>query len=179
MRVAVDDRRAVYVLLSAEPEATQMDPEQILMSPIFDDGHRTIFEFQRAHVPSVNQRGDVEMRLVAVHPLMGVVGTQTVYRFNTRLSALAMRCMEHLAGTVDLFPFRERPTRTSRFPIPEGEADLSFGSEARALRQARPAADVLLWPAGEITGSLQQERTGDPGPRTEPDCSSQQAGMAR
>ncbi len=120
-----------------------------------------IFQFQRAQILSVTQRGDVEMRLVAVHPLMGVVGTQTVYRFNTHLSALAMRCLEHLAGAVDLFPFRERPTRTSRFRIPEGEADLSFGSSTRSPRRPDAKSEEPTWPTGESADSAQQDDTCD------------------
>lgn len=162
VRVAVDDRRAVYVLLSAEPETAKMDPEQILMSPIFDDGHRMIFEFQRAKVLSVNQRGDLEMRLVAVHPVLGVVGTKTISRFNTRLSPLAMRCTEYLAGAVDLFPFRERPTRTSRIPIPEGEADLSFDFGAASPRRPDPEPEAPAWPEGAAPEADQQERPPDP-----------------
>lgn len=145
IRLPVDARRVVYVVLSAEPEAATMDPEQILLSPIFDDGHRLIFEFQRAHVLSVNRRGDLEARLVAVHPVLGTLGTKTLYRFNTRLSALAARCTEHLAGAVDLFPPRERPPRTCRIQIPVGEANLTFDPDTRSRRQrdeAQPAPAV-------------------------------------
>jgi hypothetical protein len=161
VRVAVDDRRAVFVLLSAEAEAARMDPEQVLMSPIFDDGHRMIFEFQRAQILSVNQRGDLEVRLVAVHPGTGVVGTKTLYRFNTRLSPLAMRCTEHLAGAVDLFPFRERPTRMSRFPVPDGEADLSFDPDTRSHRKPDPEPEAPVWLAGELADGVEQQETGD------------------
>ena len=132
VRLAVDERRVVYVVLSAEPDASRMDPEQNLLSPIFDDGHRMIFEFQRAHILSVNRRGDLETRLVAVHPALGIVGTKTVHRFNTRLSALAIRCVEHLAGAVDLFPLIERPTRMCRIQIPVGAANLTFDSSTKA-----------------------------------------------
>ena len=127
-RVSVEQRRIVHVVLSAEPDVWRMDPEQIVLSPIFDDGHRLIFEFQRAHILSVTRRGDLETRLVAVHPTLGVVGTKTVHRFNTRLSALANRCVEHLAGAVDLFPAREQSGRTYRVHVPAGEANLSFDS---------------------------------------------------
>lgn len=133
VRMSVEERRVVYVVLSAEPEAWKTDPEQILLSPISDDGHRLIFEFQRAHVLSVHRRGDLETRLVAVHPVLGVVGTQTIHRFNTRMSALAARCVEHLAGAVDLFPPREQPARTYRLQIPVGEADLMFNSSRKAV----------------------------------------------
>lgn len=135
VRVPVEQRRVVYVVLSVEPEASKMDPEQILLSPIFDDGHRLIFEFQRAHIVSVNRRGDLEVRLVAVHPVLGVVGTKTIYRFNTRFSALAARCVEHLAGAVDLFPPREHLPRTCRVQIPAGEADLTFDSDGTSVHR--------------------------------------------
>jgi hypothetical protein len=161
VRVAVDDRQAVYVLLSAEPEAVKTDPEQVLMSPIFDDGHRMIFEFQRAQVLTVSKRGELELRFVAVHPVLGVVGTKTTCRFNTRFSALAMRCTEYLAGAVDLFPFRERPSRMSRYPIPEGEADLSFDTGIKPSRQNDPEVEAQVWPAGDDV-QPEHARSGDP-----------------
>lgn len=131
VRASLGERRVVHVVLSAEPDALKMDPEQILLSPIFDDGHRLIFEFQRAHILSVNRRGELESRLVAVHPLMGVVGTKTVHRFHTRLSPLAARCVEHLAGALDLYPARERPERNCKLQIPAGEANLTFDSDTK------------------------------------------------
>ncbi len=134
LRVSVEERRVAYVALSAEPEASKTDPEQILLSPIFDDGYRLIFEFTRAHIVSLDRRGDLETRLVAVHPVLGVVGTKTIYRFSMRLSALAARCAEHLAGAVDLFPPREHSPRNSRTQIPVGEANLSFNSEGKPVR---------------------------------------------
>lgn len=161
MRVAVDDRRAVLVLLSAEPEAEKMDPEQILLSPIFDDGHRMIFEFQRARIVVVNRRGDLEMRLVAVHPVLGIIGTKTIYRFNTRLSALAMRCMEYLAGAVELFPVREPPRRMFRISIPEGEADLSFDCEPMSVRSRAPERDEPVWPEPQVTEIAPPDATVD------------------
>lgn len=137
LRVSVEERRVTYVALSAEPESSKTDPEQILLSPIFDDGYRLIFEFTRAHILSLDRRGDLETRLVAVHPVLGVVGTKTIYRFNVRLSALAARCMEHLAGAVDLFPPREHSPRASRGQIPVGEANLSFDSKVPSARRPR------------------------------------------
>ncbi len=121
----------------AERVLTKMDPEQTLLSPIFDDGHRMIFEFQRAQILSVNNRGDVELRLIAVHPVLGIIGTKTIHRFNTRLTPLTTRCAEHLAGGIELFP--ARPARLFRIPIPEGEANLIFDSTVRppAERTAR------------------------------------------
>ena len=84
----------------------------------------------------MNRRGDLETRLVVVHPVLGVVGTKTIYKFNTRLSALAARCVEHLAGAVDFFPPREHRPRTRRVQIPAGEADLTFGSDSKSVRQS-------------------------------------------
>ncbi len=144
VRIPVDDRHVVYVVLSAETQPARMDPEPIVLSPIFDDGHRMIFEFQRAQIVSVTRRGDLEPRLVAVHPVLGVVGTQTLHRFNTRFCALAMRCMEHLTGAVDLFPPRPQARQTRRIDIPAGAANLTFEAASRGHRQheAEPRSDV-------------------------------------
>ncbi len=59
-----------------------------------------------------------------------------VHRFDTRLLALAARCVEHLAGTFDLFPLRERPTPAHQAPIPVGEANLKFGHGIRGALQS-------------------------------------------
>lgn len=126
LRTAVDQRRVVHVLLSAEQTAPRMDPEQLLLSSIFDDGRRMLFEFQRAQVFSVNTHGHVEVRLVAVHPVLGVIGTKTTHRFNIRMCPLATRCLDYLAGAVELFPEPERTQRVPRIQVPEGEANLSF-----------------------------------------------------
>jgi len=94
---------------AAEPEARRRDPEQLLISSILDDGNRMIFEFRRAHILSVSRRADLETRLVAMDsPSAGLSGRKTIYRFDTRLLALASRCVEHLSGAIDLFPARER-----------------------------------------------------------------------
>jgi hypothetical protein len=69
--------------------------------------------------------------LVAVDPVRGVVGTKTVYRFDTRLLALVARCVEHLSGVIDLFPPRDRAPLLHRIQIPVGEANLSFESGKR------------------------------------------------
>lgn len=113
-------------MLSAEPTDSRTDPEQALLSPIFDDGNRMIFEFRRAYIVTVARRGDLETRLVAIDPLRGGVGTKTVHRFDTRLLALATRCVEHLAGAIDLFPMRDKAYVPGNNRIPEGEANLSF-----------------------------------------------------
>ena len=65
-RVPVDERSVLCVVLSADPAAWNSDPEHLLLSPIFDDGHRMIFEFRRAQILSVTRRGQIETRLVAV-----------------------------------------------------------------------------------------------------------------
>lgn len=127
-RLPPDDRRRVCVVLSAEPNDAKTDPEQALLSPIFDDGNRMIFEFRRAYILTVARRGDLETRLVAVDPLRGVVGTKTIHRFDTKLVALATRCVEHLAGAIDLFPMRDRAYVAKDVRIPEGEANLSFNT---------------------------------------------------
>ncbi len=135
--MAVEERRILCVVLSAEPDSWKADPEQMLLSPIYDDGFRLIFEFRRAHILSVSRRGDLETRFVAVDPVRGVVGTKTIHRFDTHLLALANRCVEHLAGTIDLFPMRERVTLAQRTQIPVGEANLSFASGARGRLPTR------------------------------------------
>jgi hypothetical protein len=159
VRTAVDQRRVVHVLLSAEPTTPNMDPEQLLLSPIFDDGRRMIFEFQRAQVFSVNAHGHVETRLVAVHPVLGIIGTKTTSRFNIRMSALATRCFDYLAGAVELFPAQERAQRVPRIPIPEGEANLSFECAGRRRQddaeERGPTAELSTAdPQGLEAGSL-------------------------
>ena len=42
--------------------------------------------------------------------------------------ALAARCVEHLAGAIDLFPMRDRAYVAEKRRIPEGEANLSFNT---------------------------------------------------
>lgn len=134
-RAPVEERKVLCVVLSAEPDSWKADPEQMLLSPIFDDGHRLIFEFRRAHIVTVSRRGELETRLVAVDPVRGVVGTKTIHRFDTRLLSLAARCVDHLAGTIDLFPMRERTTLAHRTQIPVGEANLAFGQGTRGPLQ--------------------------------------------
>lgn len=135
LRMPVDERRVVHIVLSADSAVWKSDPEQILLSPIFDDGHRLLFEFQRAYILIVRKNGELETRLVVVHPVLGVIGTQTIYRFNTRLSGLANRCAEYLAGAVELFPIRDRPVRPSDRRLPPGEANLNFADPDRPSRR--------------------------------------------
>lgn len=162
VRLPVDDRQVVYLVLSAEPQTSRMDPEQTILSPIFDDGHRMIFEFERALIVSVTRRNELETRLVAVHPVLGVVGTQTVHRFNTRFCPLAARCMEHLAGAVDLFPARLQSRQTRRIDIPAGEANLSFDSTLHTHRQRDVEARAEPWAAIASATGHQDQVTGEP-----------------
>lgn len=141
-RTAVEARRLVCLVLSAEPDAAGHDPEQSILSPIFDDGRQMIFEFRRAFVLSLTDRREIELRLVAVHPVDGVVGTKTIYSFHTRYLPLTGRCMEHLAGAIDLFPAPHRFVRPVLRQIPEGEANLTFEARHRsgpAKNAERPA----------------------------------------
>lgn len=130
-RVPIEDRKILCMVLSAEPDSWKADPEQMLLAPIFDDGHRLIYEFRRAHILTTSRRGELETRLVAVDPVRGVVGTKTIHRFDTRLLALAARCVDHLAGAIDLLPTRERMAPAHRTPIPDGEANLAFAAPNR------------------------------------------------
>jgi hypothetical protein len=137
-RTSVDERRVLCVVLAAERDGWKTDPEQALLSPIFDDGHRMIFEFRRAYILRVDRRGDLETRFVAIDPVRGIVGTKTMHKFDTRLLALASRCVEHLAGAIDLFPMRDRPTlEAARIPV--GEANLSFDSKGAFAKAATGA----------------------------------------
>lgn len=133
-RLAVDDRRIVCMVLSAEPDALSRDPEQSILSPIFDDGRQMIFEFRRAFVLSLTNRREIELRLVAVHPVDGTVGTKTIYSFHTRYLPLTGRCMEYLAGAIDLFPAPQRFVKPAFRQIPEGEAKLTFQPRGRSAR---------------------------------------------
>ena len=41
-----------------------------------------------------------------------------IHRFDTKLVALATRCVEHLAGAIDLFPMRDRAYVAKDVPLP-------------------------------------------------------------
>jgi len=134
-RTSVDERRMLCVVLAAERDGWKTDPEQTLLSPIFDDGHRMIFEFRRAYILRLDRRGELETRFVAVDPARGIVGSKTVHKFDTRSLGLAGRCVEHLAGAIDLFPMCDRrPLGAERIPV--GEANLSF--DLRRNQDPRP-----------------------------------------
>lgn len=131
-RVPVESRRMVCVVLGTDAADGASDPEQSVLSPIFDDGKTMIFEFRRAIVLTVGDRKEVEARMVAVHPVTGVIGTKTVYRFNARYLGLTARCLEYLAGAIDLYPAPERHVPREMREVPAGEANLSFEPRRRA-----------------------------------------------
>lgn len=130
IRTNVEARRMVCLVLSGESDASRA-PEQSILSPIFDDGRQMIFEFRRAFVLSLSNRREIELRLVAVHALEGTIGTKTVYKFHTRYLPLTGRCMEYLAGAIDLFPAPPRFMKPACRQIPEGEANLTFEARHR------------------------------------------------
>jgi hypothetical protein len=130
-RAALEQRHQVHLLFAAERDAAKLDPEQVILSPIFNDGRRIVFEFRQAYIMTVERNGYLETRYVAVHPVTGHVGTRTVHRFDTRWLGAAHRCVEHISGVMDLFPLLEpRVKRGDRVEVPAGEAVLTFGRPA-------------------------------------------------
>ena len=122
-----DGRAAVVLQVDSASKGT--DPEQRILAPIFNNGSRLIFEFERADVFFVSRNGEVELRSVAVNPETGQVGTQTRFRFHRRYAGLAARCEAYLAGTVDLFPVQHTAPRHPAAPVPTGTPNLGFGEE--------------------------------------------------
>jgi hypothetical protein len=152
-RAAVEQRQSVHVILAAERDASKLDPEQVVLSPIFNDGRRIVFEFQRAYIMTVERTGQLETRYVAVHPVSGLVGTRTIHRFNTRWLGIANRSVEHLVGVLDLFPLLEpRLLRWQRIDVPRGEAALEF-SPRRTSRPRQETTDTPQGEAGEVASS--------------------------
>ena len=85
-----------------------------------------IFEFQRGEILIVTVEGRVELRLVAIHPVTGAVGTTTRYLFHASLAKL-VRCQSHLAGSIDLFPPQDQTAaRLKDFHVPSGPANLDL-----------------------------------------------------
>lgn len=136
-RAALELRQSVHVILAADRDASKLDPEQVVLSPIFNDGRRIVFEFQHAYIMTVERNGQLETRYVAVHPVSGLVGTRTIHRFNTRWLGIVNRSVEHLVGVLDLFPLVEpRLLRWRGIEVPRGEAALEFTSR-KALADTR------------------------------------------
>jgi hypothetical protein len=121
---AEDEGRVVALVLSSDETKTS-DPEQQVLAPMYNNGRRVLFEFQRAEILIVNINGDVELRIVAVHPMTGIVGTKTKYVFHARFAKLVARCQSYLAGSIDLFPPQDHAaSRLKDFHVPSGPADL-------------------------------------------------------
>lgn len=101
------------------------DPEQHVLAPIYNNGRRVLFEFQKADILVVTSDGLAELRLVAVNPLTGEVGTKTKYLFHTQFVKLMTRCQSHLAGSIDMFPALDRATsRFRNVRVPAGPVNL-------------------------------------------------------
>ena len=122
------------------------DPEQHVLAPIYNNGRRVLFEFQKADILVVTSDGLAELRLVAVNPLTGEVGTKTKYLFHTQFVKLMTRCQSHLAGAIDLFPALDRATsRFKNISVPAGPANFAprpadgFGDAKASQRGGSPA----------------------------------------
>lgn len=139
-----DEGKIVAVVL---PDGSPSgDPEQHVPAPIYNDGRRVLFEFQKADILVVTSDGLAELRLVAVHPLTGEVGTKTKYLFHTQFAKLMMRCQSRLAGSLDMFPALDRATaRFKNVRVPAGPVNLDprpatgFGDVKASQRGAGPA----------------------------------------
>lgn len=119
---AEDGGKIMAVVL---PDGSSGDPEQHVLAPIYNNGRRVLFEFQKADVLVVTHDGLAELRLIAVHPLTGEVGTKTKYLFHTQFAKLVARCQSHLAGAIDLFPALDQATSKYRsVRVPAGPANL-------------------------------------------------------
>lgn len=95
---------------------------------MYNNGRRVLFEFQNAELLIVTTEGHVELRVVAVHPMTGLVGTKTKHLFHNRFTRLVARCQSHLAGSIDLFPPQDyAAARLKDFHVPAGPANLDLG----------------------------------------------------
>lgn len=120
---AQDAGHVVAVVLPEESQGG--DPEQHVLAPIYNNGRRVLFEFQKADILVVSADGLAELRLVVVHPLTGEVGTKTKYVFHAQFVKLMLRCQAHLAGSIDLFPALDRATsKFKNVRVPAGRANL-------------------------------------------------------
>jgi len=122
------------------------DPEQHVLEPIYNNGRRVLFEFQKADILFVTSDGAAELRLVAVNPLTGEVGTTTKYLFHIQFVKLMARCQLHLAGSIDLFPALDRATsKFKNISVPAGPANFAprpvdgFGDTKASQRSSGPA----------------------------------------
>jgi hypothetical protein len=136
---AEDGGKIVTVVLSSEGAQTA-DPEQRVLTPMYNNGRRLVFEFQRAEILVVTVEGLVELRQVAIHPVTGAVGTTTKYPFHASFAKLVARCQSHLAGSIDLFPAQDHAAaRVNDFHVPSGPANLDLGRlSGLASTKSRP-----------------------------------------
>lgn len=129
--VTAEDGGKVVASVMASDAAQTADPEQRVLAPIYNNGRRILFEFQRAEILIVTAEGRVELRLVVIHPVTGAVGTTTRYLFHASLAKLVARCQGHLAGSIDLFPPQDHATaRLKDFHVPNGPANLDLTRSA-------------------------------------------------
>jgi len=128
----------VAIPLQVDTSAKVVDPEQRILAPLFNNGRRILFEFQRAEIMLLARDGRVEIRYVAVNPDSGQVGTETQHSFHRRYVKLVSRAADYLNGLVDLFPPRPATPRTA-VPVPKGKANLAFGEPAIPRVDARTA----------------------------------------
>ncbi len=132
-RVLGSGQGAVALVVYPGDSRGPADPEQRLLAPLYNNGKKLIFEFQRGEVIHAARSGDIHARFIAVDQATGRVGATERFRLNSRYVPLLARCLAHLEGTTDLFPVQSRPERLSQ-PVPLGAADLTFG-------ETRPAMD--------------------------------------
>lgn len=121
-----------------------------MLAPIYNNGRRVLFEFQKAELFIVASDGLAELRLVAVNPLTGEVGTKTKYLFHAQFVKLMARCQSHLAGSIDLFPALDRATsKFKNISVPAGPANFAprpadgFGDTKASQRNGAHAIDRL------------------------------------
>ena len=101
-----------------------------------------LFEFQKADILVVTSDGLAELRLVAVNPLTGEVGTKTKYLFHMQFVKLMTRCQSHLAGSIDMFPALDRATSRSRnVRVPAGPVEPRSPSHDRIQRRQGESAE--------------------------------------
>jgi len=125
---------SVALVVLPEEDSRQADPEQRVLAPLFNNGRRVLFEFQRGEVVFTSRNGEVEIRLIAVDRTSGQLGTETKYRFHRRYMKLVGRCADHLNGLTNLFPPQVRSDPAS-VPVPAGPVDLTFTADVGCAQQ--------------------------------------------
>jgi hypothetical protein len=124
-------RDGIAIPLQPSTQTRVVDPEQRVLAPIFVSPEKVLFEFQRADVLFVGADGRSELRFAAIDVFSGEVGTQTLWRFDTKFVSLITRCEQHVGGLTDIFPQGVAEPVPPRKPVPRGGAHLTFrASEA-------------------------------------------------